>query len=151
MLRTFEKDEAHAIGPGIESARVEQLEVEATKPRGLDRDQGRSLRVGVFDQARASVARGRDKGFGMRADKARDQNLAGNLLVDAFDIVPRAAPALLIHNVENARSLVLPQAQIFVASRRQALQMTEHPLPNARFAAVAFPDNGDGRHGAKSP
>ena len=61
------------------------------------------------------------------------------------------APALLIHDVENARSLGLPQAQIFVASRRQALQMTEHPLPNARFAAVAFPDNGDGRHGAKSP
>ena len=63
----------------------------------------------------------------------------------------RWSPALLIHNVENARSLGLPQAQIFVASRRQALQMTEHPLPNARFAAVAFPDNGDGRHGAKSP
>ena len=152
MLRTFEKDEAHAIGAGIESARVEQLEVEAAQPRGLDRDQRRSLRVGVFDQARAGVARGRDQGFGMRADEARDQNLAGNLLVDAFDIVPRAlAPALLIHNVENARSLGLPQAQIFVASRRQALQMTEQPLPNARFAAVAFPDNGDGRHGAKSP
>jgi len=71
--------------------------------------------------------------------------------IDDHPMVTPLAPALLIHDVENARSLGLPQAQIFVASRRQALQMTEHPLPNARFAAVAFPDNGDGRHGAKSP
>ncbi len=88
----------------------------------------------------------------MRADEARDENLARDLLVDAFDIGPCAlSAALLIHDVENARPLGLPQAQIFVAPRRQTLQMTEHPVPDARFAAVAFPDNGDGGHGPKSP
>ncbi len=63
MLGTFEEDEAHAVGAGIEPARVEQLEVEAAQPRGLDRDQRRSFRVGIFDQARAGFARASRRGL----------------------------------------------------------------------------------------
>ena len=148
MLRTFEKDEAHAIGAGIEPARIEQLEVEAAQPRVLDRDQRRSLRLGVLDQARPASRAVATERFGMRADEARDQESCRRSPDRWSRHWPgRWSAALLIHHIENARPLGLPQAQIFVASRRQAMQMTEQPVPDARFAAVAFPDNGDGGHG----
>ena len=154
MLRAFEEDEAHAIGAGIEPARIEQLEVEAAQPRASrSRSAAAFSPSAIFDQAQAPArARSRRERFGVRADEARDEDLAGDLLVDASRYWPGARPRRCsLHHLENARPLGLPQAQIFVAPRRQAVQMAEQPVPDARIAAVAFPDNGDGGHGPKSP
>src|SRR6185437_5697098 len=74
---------------------------------------------------------------------------AGHVLIDGLDIgaIAQQTATLLIHHVQDARALRLPQAQIFVAARSQSMQMTQQPVPGARIVAVAFPDNGNGGHG----
>ena len=66
--------------------------------------------------------------------------------------------AVVIANAEGTRTT--PSVVAFAASgerlvgqaaRRQAMQMAEQSVAAARFAAVAFPDNGDGGHGLTVP
>ena len=72
-------------------------------------------------------------------------------MVSIFARARSGPAALLIHHIQDARALRLPQTQIFVAARSQAVQMAEQPVPGARIVAVAFPDNGDGGHGLLVP
>src|SRR3989337_560236 len=149
MLGAFEEDKAHAVGTGIKPARIEQLEVEAAEPRVPDRDQGSGLRLWVLDEGEACCARACDQSLGIGADKARDEDRARALLIDALDIGAgtQSLAAVLVQHVQDARPLGLPHAEILVAAGREAMQMAEQPVAGARILAVAFPDNGNGGHG----
>src|SRR5665648_987648 len=83
ILRAFEEDEAHAVGVGITSARVEQLEIEAPQPNLIEGNERRAL---PFDHGQPSLSRPGDQRLGMRADVARNQDSARERLIDDLDI-----------------------------------------------------------------
>jgi hypothetical protein len=98
MLRAFEEDEAHAVGVRIEPPRIEQFEIDAAQPRMIDGDQRAALRVRIFDDVGARRARARRKPGRVGTDPARDEDGAGDFVVDALDVTSRArgSAALLV-------------------------------------------------------
>ena len=140
----FEEDETQAVGTGIESARIEQLEVEPAQPRLLQRDQGRIPAFGTFDERNAGRTRIRGEALRLGAHKARDKDGARDLFIDGLDIgaKPLRLAALSVHCVEDARPLGLAQTPELVAAGCKPMQMRDETVTRSRVLGVAFPDDG---------
>jgi hypothetical protein len=153
IVRTFEEDEAHAVGTGVEPARIEQLEVEPAQTRVLDRDERRTFCLGIVEEGESCFARPRGDRLRVWADPARDPDRAGDRLVDTLDIGAGAQslPALLAQRIQDEGPLGLAQAEIFVAARGKPMQVAKQPVAGLRILAFSLPGNGDGGHGLISP
>ncbi|ODR93418.1 hypothetical protein AUC69_04230 [Methyloceanibacter superfactus] len=144
IFRAFEEHEAHAVGAGIEPFRIEQLEIETAQTDPVQGDELRALTFGL-DHGEPRLVCPRDERLRVGTDPARDQDPAGDVMVDGLDIGAGRSGVFFADKAQHEGRLAL--AKISVAQAGEAVQMTEQPIPDFRVAAVACPYNVDGGHG----
>ena len=143
----FEEYEAQSVGCRIERARIEQLEIEAAESRGLQARHLCSVQLRMIEHGQVGLAGSGGEGVAVAYDLAADENRARDRLIDALDIGTHGLSCRSSGPpVGRPRSFGAVVAQIAVAQRGEAVQMTEQSMPGCRVAAATVPDDDDGGH-----
>src|SRR5262245_28035086 len=109
----------------MEAARVEQLEIDSAQVRFVDLGQWRALSLRISHESHACLARSVDKDVGIRADRARDQDRAGDLAIEWLDIGAEASGIclVLVRPAPLSGLVGLTVLEILVASGREPAEI----------------------------